>query len=56
MIVVITTGGWGGIPKTIDRHHRGIVMLLILGTGARCVRKKKLYNTTRGGTHLLAFF
>ena len=28
-------------------------------TGARCVRKKttkKLYNTTRGRTHLLPFF
>ncbi len=28
-----------------------------LPTGARCVRKKKiLYNTTRGRTHLLPFF
>jgi hypothetical protein len=30
----------------------------VFNTGARCVRKKKkyTYNTTRRGTHLLAFF
>jgi len=28
---------------------------LCVCTGARCVRKKILYNTTRRGTHLLAF-
>ena len=28
----------------------------VCNTGARCVREKKLYNTTRGRTHLLPFF
>ena len=37
------------------------VLLVEGNTGARCVGKKKnnkkiLYNTTRGGTHLLPFF
>jgi hypothetical protein len=41
-----------GIVKNLNNK------IVLQHTGARCVRKKpnKLYNTTRGRTHLLPFF
>ena len=44
----------------LNKHITTLVNNTIKTTGARCVRKKpnkkKLYNTTRGRTHLLPFF
>ena len=48
------------LKRLVSHAYRAWLQPQALGyTGARCVRKtptKKLYNTTRGRTHLLPFF
>jgi hypothetical protein len=48
------------LTEFVPATRMGIVRIVLLGTGARCVRKKKkkkiLYNTTRGELTCSHFF